>query len=754
MLALALALVSTSVTAQETFTVQDIRLEGLQRISAGTVFNYLPVQVGDSVDGATTSKAIRALFQTGFFKDVRIERDGDTLVVSVVERPSIASVAFDGNDSLSDEELEQSLQAAGFAVGRVFDRGVFEQVEQELRRSYFSVGKYGVKLTSTVTPLERNRVAVNFDISEGAAATIKQINIVGNEVFDDGKLIKQFSLKTTRLFSFFTKTDQYSKQKLAADLETLRSYYLDRGFINFNIDSTQVSITPDKRDVYITVNVSEGRQFVVSEVLLAGELIVDQEELFRLVAISKGDVFSRQDVTLTTKELTDRLGADGYAFANVNAVPEILEASDEVKLTFFLDPGKRVYVRRLTFRGNVKTRDEVLRREMRQLEGAWISTTAVERSKERLNRLGYFEDVNVETPAVPGSTDQVDVDFAVVEAPAGNLVVGAGYAQSQGLVLTTSASQDNFLGTGHRVSLSLNTSSVNRNIGFSWLNPYFTADGVSLGVDVYYRKTDADNANIADYSLDELGVGMNVGIPISEINSVSLGAKFENTKFKPGSNPSVEVLAFERSSGGDFNTFSLSAAWDSDTRNSRLLPDSGSYTALNAEVALPFMDLGFYKLSARHQQFFPLFTSITAMLRGEVGYGNGLGDTDDLPLTKNFFAGGIRSLRGFEANTLGPRDSKGEPLGGDLLLTGGAEIILPIPFLEATKNIRFTGFFDIGNVFGPGQRFTLGDLRYSAGVSAVWLSPMGPLTLSLAAPLKKEDEDETQPVQFTFGTAF
>jgi len=445
-----LMLFSVLAQGQEAFIVQDIRLEGLQRISVGTVFNYLPIQVGDQIDENRTAEAIRSLFRTGFFKDVRIEREGDVLVVFVTERPSLASIDFSGNKEISTEDLEISLQGIDFVVGRAFDRSIFDQVEQQLRRSYFAVGKYGIKLVSTVTPLPRNRVAVNFDIIEGDAATIKKINIVGNKAFEESDLLGLFNLKITNFLSFFTKTDQYSKQKLGADLETMRSFYLDQGFINFNIDSTQVSITPDKRDVYITVNITEGGEFFIKEVLLAGELIVDKDELSRLVTVQQGAVFSRKDVTETSAELTERLGVDGYAFANVNAVPEINDNEKTITLTFFIDPGKRVYVRRLNFSGNAKTRDEVLRREMRQLEGAWISTSAVERSKERLQLLGYFDEVNVETPAVAGTTDQVDVDFYVVEAPSGNLVVGAGYSQESGVILTTSVTQDNFLGTEHQ----------------------------------------------------------------------------------------------------------------------------------------------------------------------------------------------------------------------------------------------------------------------------------------------------------------
>jgi len=745
---------SVAAQAQESFVVKDIRLEGLQRISAGTVFNYLPIQVGDRVDKTRTAEAIRSLFKTGFFKDVRIEREADVLVVSVTERPSIASIEFSGNQEISTEDLETSLKSIDFVTGRAFDRSLFDQVEQQLRRSYFAVGKYGIKLTSTVTPLPRNRVAVNFDIVEGDPATIKQINIVGNKAFDEDDLLDLFKLKTTRFLSFFTKTDQYSKQKLAADLETLRSFYLDRGFIKFNIDSTQVSITPDKRDVYITVNITEGDEYYVKEVLLAGELMVDKDVLSKLVIVQQGAVFSRKDVTETSAKLTERLGVDGYAFANVNAVPEISDKDKTVTLTFFVDPGKRVYVRRVNFKGNAKTRDEVLRREMRQLEGAWISTTAVERSKERLQRLGYFEEVNVETPAVPGTTDQVDVDFNVVEAPSGNLVVGAGFSQSSGVVLSTSVSQDNFLGTGQRVSLNLNTSQVNRNIGISWLNPYFTLDGVSLGLDAFYRTTDASNANGADYNLDELGTGATFGVPISEFNTIDLGVRIKNTDFQPGNTASAEVLAFEKSSGGNFNTLTFTAAWSNDTRDSRILPNKGQLTRLSGEFAIPGMDLSYYKLTARHQQFFPLFRNITGSLKGEVGYGDGVGDTTELPLTENFFAGGIRSVRGYKANTLGPRDSRNEALGGDLKVVGNAELILPVPFLKDSGNFRFTSFFDAGNVYGPGENFDLGELRYSVGLSALWISPLGPLTMSLAAPLKSQAQDDTQPLQFTFGTSF
>jgi outer membrane protein insertion porin family len=745
---------SAKTVAQEPFVVEEIRLEGLQRISVGTVFNYLPVSVGDQIDSNRTAEAIRALFKTGFFSDVTLEREGNTLIIFLRERPSIANIQFSGNKSIATEDLEKSLTDVGFTTGRVFDRSIFDSVEQELRRSYFDQGRYGVRVTGTITPLERNRVAVNFDVNEGNVAKIRQINIVGNEVFDDDDLLDLFKLTTPKFWSFVTKSDQYSKQKLAADLETLRSHYLDRGYIIFNIDSTQVSLTPDKQSVYITINITEGGQFTVSEVKLAGNLVVAPEELFDLVKIRQGDVFSRQLVTETSKQLTDRMGAEGYAFANINAVPDISEERNEVTLTFFVDPGKRVYVRRINFKGNTKTQDEVLRREMRQAEGAWISTTAIERSKTRLDRLGFFEQVNVETPAVPGTSDQVDVNFTVTEKPAGNLLLGAGFSQSQGVVLQTSVTQENFAGTGNRLRLSFSNSDVNRNFGFSWFNPYWTDDGVSRGFDFFYRTTDAFEANLADYNLDEIGAGITFGVPISEFNTVNVGATAENTKFKSGDTASDEVVAFENEVGGEYNTLTLTVSYTNDTRDNRLLPSRGQLTRLSADLAVPGLDLSFYKLGLRHQRVLPLFRDFALVLEGDVGYGDGLGDTDDLPLTKNYFAGGLRSVRGFEANTLGPRDSNGEPLGGNVKLVGNVELIIPLPFITNSRAFRLTAFADAGDVYGPGQDVNLDTIRYSTGISAVWLSPLGPLTVSIAAPLRDEPEDETQPFQFTFGTTF
>lgn len=741
-------------TAAEPFVVRDIRLEGLQRISAGTVFNYLPIKVGDTVDSSRTGDALRALYKTGFFRDVRIEREGDSLVVFLHERPSIANIEITGNKELSTEDLLESLEQEGFAQGRVFNRSTFDQVEQELRRTYFAVGKYGVKITSTITPLERNRVGIAFDISEGAVATIKQINIVGNAIYDDDELVDLFVLETTGFWSWITSADQYSKQKLSADLETLRSYYLDSGYINFNIDSTQVSITPDKKDVYVTINITEGDQFKVSEIRMAGEILVPEAELFGLVVVEHGDVFSRQKITETSANISDWLGNEGYAFANINAVPEIDNEKKEVALTFFLDPGKRVYVRRINFKGNTKTEDEVLRREMRQLEGGWISTGAIERSKERLERLGFFEDVNVETPAVPGTTDQVDVNFAVTEKSSGSLVIGAGFSQVAGVTINIGVTQENFLGTGHRVSATFNNSDINRTFAVGWLNPYLTQDGVSLSVDAYLRKTNAGAANLADYDLDEVGFRLGTGIPISEFNRIDLAVTPQKTDFTAGANASEEVEDFATETGGEYTTYSLSAGWSNDTRDSFLLPSKGSLISLVGDVTTPGSDLTFYRLNFRFQQLFDLTRLFALRFDTEIGYGDGYGDSTELPLTENYFAGGIRSVRAYEANTLGPRDSNGDPIGGDRKLTGTVELILPLPFIRDSKAFRITTFVDAGNVYGPGQNFEFSEMRASAGVSGIWVSPFGPLTISLGWPFNDQPGDDIQNFQFTLGTAF
>ena len=780
---LLMAGLSQHVWADESFVIQDIRVEGLQRIAAGTVFNYLPVKVGESLDDRASADTIRALFKTGFFKDVRLERENGVLIVFVVERPAIATIDYNGNKSLEEEVLTEGLKEIGFAVGRVFDKSLLDKVEQELQRIYFSQGKYGVKMETTVTPLERNRVGITIDVSEGVVARIHQINIVGNSVYDDEDLLDEFELSIPTLFSFYTDDDQYSKQKLSADLERLRSYYLNRGYINFNIDSTQVSITPDKKDVYITINITEGDKFTIKSVKLAGELVVDAEKLFPLFTIQKGDIFSRRRSSETSEKITDRLGEYGYAFANVNVVPEVLDKEKQVELTFFVDPGKRVYVRRINFTGNTQTRDEVLRREMRQFESAWISTANVERSKVRLDSLGYFDEIEVETPAVPGSTDQVDVNYKVTENPSGNLLAGLGYSDTQGVVFNASISQNNFLGSGKRISLGFDNSETNTVYRFGYVNPYWTEDGVSRGFNLLYRETDASAANLASYTSDVISGSMAFGIPITEFERVSLSMGYSNTTINTSAGTPQDFLveladidgggtpisdggvfngqnAIGTSDSVSFDTFTLNLGFANDTRNRAIFPDRGGVQRLGGEIALPGSDLEYYKLTYLNQRYFRLTRDLTLSMKGEIGYGDGYGSTENLPFFENFLAGGTRSVRGYEDNTLGPRirdansTSANNPLGGNLKTVASAELIFPIPFVKDTRSWRFSAFVDAGNVFGSDEDFEFDELRYSTGLGVTWLSPFGALTASLASPFNDQADDETKTFQFTFGSGF
>ncbi len=523
-------------------SIQDIRVEGLQRISAGTVFNYLPVKVGDALKPGDTGKIIRALYQTGFFKDVNLESDGDVLVISVRERPAIGSIQIEGNKDLETDELILALKDIGLAEGRVFNRSVLDRIEQELRRQYFSRGKYAMKLKSTVTPLERNRVGIKIEISEGVTARIKQINVIGNEVFDEDDLLDEFELGTSTWHSVFSKNDRYSKQKLSGDLESLRSYYLDRGYIKFDIESTQVSITPDKQDIFVTVVINEGDLYTIEDIKLAGDLVMPAEQLFPLIPIVRGEEFSRKVVTASAESISKQMGDNGYAFANVNTIPEIDDENKRVALTFFVDPGKRVYVRRINIKGNSKTRDEVLRRELRQMESAWFSASLVRHSRERLQRLGYFDEVNVETPAVPGSADQVDVNISVKEKSSGSIAAGLGFSQSEGLIFNTSVTQSNFLGTGKRVSLAVNTSSSNTQYKLAYTNPYYTIDGISRGFNLAYRKTDFSELNSLDYLTNVAEAGVNFGLPISDTGRIGLDISLVSTEFRAGGSIIAQVF--------------------------------------------------------------------------------------------------------------------------------------------------------------------------------------------------------------------
>ena len=765
-LALLAAVVFPGAAVADTFVVRDIRVEGLQRIAAGTVFSYLPIKVGDRMDPTQTPELVRALYRTGFFKDVRLEREGDVLVILVEERAAISEINIEGNKAIETKDLKQGLKDIGLAEGRTFNRSVLEKIENELRRQYFNQGKYGVKVESTVTPLERNRVAINIDIVEGETATIKRINIVGNKAFDEDDLLDEFKQTSGGWLSWITKDNQYSKQKLSGDLETLRSFYLDRGYLNFRIDSTQVTITPDKQDIYVTINVTEGEVYRIEDIKLAGELVVPPEEYFPLIQLTRGEPFSRKKVVQSNERMVQKLGELGYAFANVNPSTQLDEDKKTVAVTFFVDPGKRVYVRRVNFKGNAKTRDEVLRREFRQMESAWFSGSQVKDSRQRLQRLGFFETVNVETPAVPGSADQVDVDVTVKERDSGSLTAGIGYGQSQGILLNASIVQNNFLGTGKRVALTFNNSDINTIYSLSYTNPYFTPEGISRGFSLLYRSTDFTELTTSQYLTDVVRGGVNFGVPITDTDRINFTLDAESTEIKLGQGVSAQLAAFVLEYGSDYLNFPLGVSWVRDSRDRAIFPTTGGVQRVFGEVTLPGSDLEYWKIGYTHRRYFPLSTSFTLALNLDIGYGEGYGKTSELPFYEHFYAGGVGTVRGFELYSLGPRDSNGDAYGGNLRTVANVELLFPMPGRAFADSVRLAAFLDAGNVFLTNDGgipassgccangFDAGDLRYSAGVGATWLSPFGALTVSLAQPLNKEDDDETQMFQFQFGQSF
>ena len=751
------ALFASPALAFEPFVVKDIRVEGIQRTEAGTVFSYLPVKVGERFSEDKAAQAIKALFATGFFKDVRLEVENDVIVVLVDERPAISQIDFVGIKEFEKDALKKGLKEVGLAESRIFDRAVLERAEQELKRQYLAKGLYGVQITTTVTPLERNRVGVNFNVIEGDAAKIRQISIIGNKVFKEKELLELFTLTTPGWMTWYSKSDQYSKQKLSADIEALRSYYLNRGYVDFSIDSTQVSITPDKKDIYITLSITEGEKYSISDVKLAGTMAVPEAELQPLLKVKAGDTFSRDSITASTKALTDRLGNEGYAFANVNAAPEVDKVKREVAFTFFVDPGRRVYVRKINFAGNARTRDEVLRREMRQMEGAWYDGAAINRSKVRLDRLGYFEDVSIETPAVPGSTDQVDANFTVKERATGNLMLGAGFSSAEKVILSASISQQNLFGTGNAMTLQMNTGRINRTIALSFTNPYWTVDGVSIGWDVYQRNVDPTSLSVATYKSSSIGAGVRFGYPIAEDDRINFGLAIDQTKISVYDTSPAPYISFVNSFGDTARSLVATAGWARDRRDSFLYPTSGVYQRASLEVATPVLDLRYARASYQHQHWFPFGGGHALMLNGDVGYAHGY-DGKELPFYKNFYAGGIGSVRGYQQSTLGPRyldaNNYSRALGGNRRAVANAEYYFPMPGQGKEKSMRLSVFADAGYVWGPDDKVQASDLRYSAGLAFSWSSPVGPLKFSLGQALKKKDGDKTQKFQFQLGTVF
>ncbi len=860
---IATLVLAASVSHAETFIISDIRVEGLQRISAGSVFAAMPLGVGDVIDERGIRAAARSLFATGNFDDIRIGRDGNVLVVIVAERPSISEINIDGNKAIETEDLLNGLKGAGLAVGQVFQRSTLEGMQLELQRQYVIQGRYDANIETEVLPEPRNRVSINIDVDEGTVAAIKHINVVGNALFDDEELTDLLELKTTGLLSFFRNDDKYSREKLSGDLERLTSFYMDRGYLQFRIDSTQVSVSPDKQKVFITANITEGEKFTVNEVDLSGDLVLPEADLRRFIFVTEGQTFSQQLVTSTEDYLTRRLGNEGYNFAKVTGIPELNEEDQTVAIKFFIDPGKRTYVRRINFTGNSKTADDVLRREMRQMEGAPASAAAIEQSRVRLERLGFFKQAKVDMPEVPGTDDMIDVDFSVEEQSSGSIGASFGYAQDAGLILGVNLQQDNFLGTGKRVGISLNTSRYQDLYNFSYTNPYFTEDGVSRGWNVYYRSTDLSEVNVASYTTDTLGAALNFGYPIRETQRLGFSFGIADTKITAGRYAVQEIKASPRllqgvddwylstqrpdgtfsaveeiqpistipldylsipdepgfldENGDNFLNWTITSSWSQSTLNRGRFATRGTSNSVAFEVAMPGSDLEFFKVTYRGEIYLPVTQRWTLKLRGEVGYGDGYGETTELPFFEHFFAGGFGSVRGFESNTLGPRstppklyeieqpvtgidengnptqiggpngsqvgypvaeidpatgtykipvsviqDNNPDPFGGNVLLEGSAELIFPLPFIKDQSQLRSAFFVDVGNVFNTGCSVSQincfdvdpEELRYSVGVGVTWITGFGPMTFSLAKPLNAGPDDREEAFQFTLGRGF
>ncbi|NDP42964.1 MAG: outer membrane protein assembly factor BamA [Aromatoleum sp.] len=737
--------------AFDPFVVKDIRVEGVQRTEAGTVFSYLPIKVGERVDDEKASQAVKALFATGFFRDVRLEVEDGVLLVVVQERPTISRVDFSGNKEFDTETLKKALKEIGLAEARIFDRSALDRAEQEMKRQYITRGRYAAKVTTTVTPQERNRVAINFTIEEGESAKIARINIVGAKAFSEKALQDEMTLTTPGWITWYTKNDQYSKQKLQADLEKVRSLYQNRGYLEFNVDSTQVSITPDKEDIFITVNITEGPQYKVSDVRLAGELIVPEAELAPLVQLRPGDTYSRDKLQASVKLISDRIGAEGYAFANVNAIPEVDKEKRTASFTIFIDSGRRVYVRKINIIGNVRTRDEIVRREMRQLESAWYDSARIDRSKVRIKRLGYFDDVSIETPPVAGTTDQADIDVTVVERQTGSLNAGIGYSSADKLVFNASVSQQNIFGSGNALIAGLNTSRSSRLISVAFTEPYWTVDGIARTIELYQRNIDPTGLAVSQYSSSTLGAAASFGVPISETDTINLGMRVEHTKLGLFDNSPPLYVDFVNQFGGVTNSYILSSGWSRDTRDDILYPTRGRLQSVLVEVGLPFGDLAYYKANYLHQWFLPIYSDLVLMLRGDFGYGDGIGGKP-LPFFKAYYAGGVGSVRGYDTSSLGPQDIYGNVIGGKRKIVANAEFFYPI--LKGDKSVRLSAFADLGQIYGSGTQPDYESFRYSVGLGLAWNSPVGPLKFSYAIPLKTMPRDRIQHFQFQVGTVF
>ena len=754
----------------DTFVISDIRFDGLQRMDLGRVLRDFPLKEGDQVDEFVLAEASRALFATGFFNDIELARDGTLLVVKLKERPAISRITLEGNKELESPALMDGLKSMGLSEGEVFQRAALEKIRLELLRMYSAQGRYGAQIDTELEELPDNRLGLKILIKEGRSATIEHINIVGNQVFSNEELAGLFSLKTPGFWDFFSNDARYSREKLSGDLERLRSHYLDLGYINFKVDSTQVSLTPDRKQVYITINVSEGELYRFGSYSLAGRLEVAEDTLRQQVQIKPGAVFSRKLMVRSSDQLIRRLGDDGFLLANVNPVPDIDETTKSVNIRFYIDPGSRMYVRRINFIGNTATADEVLRREMRQMEAGWASTTLMERSKSRLERLGYFSEVNLETSSVPGTRDQIDLEYSVVEQLSGSVAASVGLSQSSGLILSASVSQKNFLGTGKFVSFTVTRSAYTNELSLNYDDPFYTIDGVSRGFNVFFRKQDFSDYDLSNYNLDSLGGNVSFGYPIDDFQRLRFSVGAERLDLTLGTDVPVEFQSFVAAEGSSFNQLPISSSWSSNHLNKGILASDGYSQSLSLELTGPGSDLAYYKVRYNGQVYKPLNKSHSWVLsfKSSLGYGDSYGDTVKLPFFKSFYAGGFNSVRGFENNTLGPQDERTDStlldsLGGNLLMTGSAELIFPLPFIKEQSSMRTLLFFDAGSVFDTrclstnaicDKGVTPGALSASVGVGLSWLTFVGPMSFALSMPVQEQPTDTTEIFQFSLGRTF
>ena len=738
--------------ALEPFKVQDIRVEGLQRVEPGTVFASMPLRVGDEYNDDKGAAAIRALFGLGLFKDVRLEATGGVLVVVVEERPTIADVDFVGSREFDKDVLKKSMRDIGLTDGRPYDKALTDRAEQELKRQYINKSFYGAEVITTVTPIERNRVNLTFSVVEGDTARIKDIHVVGNKAFSESTLKGLFDQDTGGWLSWYTKSDRYARTKLNADLETLRSYYLQRGYLEFRIDSTQVAISPDKQDISITVNVTEGERFVVSSVKLEGNFLEREDEFKSLVAIRPGEPYNADQVAETTKAFSEHFGNFGFAFARIEAVPEIDRENGRVALVLQADPVRRAYVRRISVAGNNRTRDEVIRREFRQFEASWYDGEKIRLSRDRVDRLGYFTEVNIETMEVPGAPDQVDLQISVAEKPTGSLQLGAGFSSAEKMSFSFAIKQENIFGSGNYLGVDLNTSKFKRTLVFSTTDPYFTKDGISRTLDMYYRTDKPYEDQGGNYELITTGAGIRFGVPFSETDTVFFGGALEQTRIKAGTNIPAAYLSYADRYGASSSAVPLTIGWSRDGRDSALAPNTGRYQRLNTDWSVAG-DARYVRANYQYQQYVPLNKKFTLAFNGEVGLGKGMGGRP-FPVFKNFYSGGLGSVRGFDQGTLGPRDVTGASLGGPKKLTFNTELIAPFPGAGNDRTLRVFTFLDVGNVYGDGEKMRLSEMRASVGIGLGWISPLGPLRLAYAKPVRKFAGDRIQELQFQIGTSF